>query len=143
MITDPILHEHLPDSHIDLIAGSYSVVLTTVMPDGQPQSTVVWCNTDGVHLLLNTMRGFQKEKNMRRNPRVTIFAFDPRNPLRNIEIRGLVVEMTEERAVEHDDQLTMLYLGKPHFFGDAVPVELRERFTPMICKVLPTRIRVE
>jgi PPOX class probable F420-dependent enzyme len=128
---------------MDLIAGPYSVVLTTVMLDGQPQSTVVWCNTDGIYVLLNTMRGFQKEKNMRRNPRVTIFAFDPRNPFRNIEVRGRVVEMTEEGAVEHNDQLTMLYLGKPHFFGDAVPAEFMERFTPVICKVLPMRVRVE
>jgi PPOX class probable F420-dependent enzyme len=133
----------IPESHMDLIAGPYSVVLTTVMLDGQPQSTVVWCNTDGTHVLLNTMRGFQKEKNMRRNPRVTIFAFDPRNPFRNIEVRGRVVEMTEEGAVEHNDQLTMLYLGKPHFFGDAVPAEFMERFTPVICKVLPMRVRVE
>jgi PPOX class probable F420-dependent enzyme len=133
----------IPESHMDLIAGPYAVVLTTVMLDGQPQSTVVWCNTDGTHVLLNTMRGFQKEKNMRRNPRVAIFAFDPRNPLRNIEVRGWVVEMTEEGAVEHNDQLTMLYLGKPHFFGDAVPAELEERFAPVLCKVLPRRVRVE
>lgn len=131
------------ESHIDLIAGPYSVALTTVMPDGQPQTTVVWCNTDGVHVLLNTMRGFQKEKNMRRNPKVTIFAYDPQNPLRNIEVRGEVVAMSEEGAVEHNDQMTMLYLGKPHFFGDAVPAELRDRFTPVICKVLPTHVRIE
>lgn len=143
MTSNPNLDDRLPDTHIDLIAGPYSAVLSTVMPDGQPQSTVVWCNTDGVHVLLNTMRGFQKEKNMRRNPKVTIFAFDPKNPFRNIEIRGLVVEMTEEGAVEHNNQLTMLYMGKPNFFGDAVPAELRERFTPVICKVLPTHVRVE
>lgn len=133
----------IPESHLDLIAGPYAAVLTTVMPDGQPQCTVIWCNTDGTHVLLNTMRGFQKERNMRRNPKVTILAYDPRNPLRNIEVRGEVVEMAEEGAVEHNDQLTMLYLGKPHFFGDAVPVEARERYTPVICKVLPTRVRVE
>jgi PPOX class probable F420-dependent enzyme len=128
---------------MDLIAGPHPAALATVMPDGQPQSTVVWCNTDGVHVLLNTMRGFQKEKNMRRNPRVTIFACDPTEPLRNIEVRGRVVEMTEQGAVEHNDQLTMLYTGKPHFFGDAVPAALQARFTPVICKVLPTRVRVE
>lgn len=133
----------IPQSHIDLIAGPYCVTLTTVMPDGQPQSTVVWCNTDGTHVLLNVMRGYQKEKNMRRNPKVTIFAFDPKNPLRNIEVRGRVVEMTEQGAIEHNDELTLLYLGKPHFFGDAVPAEYKERYTPVVCKVLPVRVRVE
>ena len=133
----------IPQSHIDLIAGPYSVILTTMMPGGQPQSTVVWCNCNGSHVLVNTMRGFQKEKNMRRNPKVTIFAFDPKNPLRNIEIRGKVVEMTEVGAVEHNDELTMLYLGKSRFFGDAVPAALKQRFTPVICKVAPGRVRVE
>lgn len=133
----------LPKSHLDLIAGPYAVILSTVMADGRPQSTVVWCNTDGVHVLLNTMRGYQKEKNMQRNPRVTIFVYDPGNPLRNIEVRGQVVEMTEAGAVEHNDELTMLYLGKPHFFGDAVPAEFQTRLTPVICKVLPTRVRID
>ena len=66
----------IPGSHRDLIAGPYPAALSTVMPDGQPQSTVVWCNTDGPHVLLNTMIGFRKEKNMRRNPKVTLFCFD-------------------------------------------------------------------
>jgi PPOX class probable F420-dependent enzyme len=133
----------IPKSHTDLIAGHYSVILTTMMPNSQPQSTVVWCNYDGRHVLVNTMRGFQKERNMRRNPQVTIFSFDPQNPLRNVEIRGRVVEMTEVGAVEHNDELTMLYLGKPHFFGDAVPANLKQRFTPIICKIAPVRVRVE
>lgn len=137
------MYYSIPESHLDLLTGPFSVVLTTVMPDGQPQSTVVWCNMDGPYVLLNTMRGYQKEKNLRRNPLVTLFCHDPRNPLRNIEVRGRVVEMTEAGAIEHNDQLTMLYIGKPHFFGDAVPAEFAGRYTPVICRVLPTRVRVE
>lgn len=82
-----------------------------------------------------------EEKNMRCNPKVTLFCRDPANPLRNISAPPPVVEMTEAGAVEHNDQLTMLYLGKPHFFGDAVPTHWRR--VPVICKVLPTRVHVE
>jgi hypothetical protein len=91
------------------------------------------------------MKGFRKEKNMRLNPRVSLLAYDPKNPLRNIEIRGFVVEMTEEGAVEHDDELARLYLGKPdaRFFGDAVPVELQSKYTPIRVRILPTLVRVE
>ena len=119
----------IPESYSDLIDGPYWAALTTVMPGGQPQTTPVWCNREGGYILTNTMRGFRKEKNMRANPRVTLLVCDPRNPVRNIEVRGLVVEMTEEGAVEHDDRLAQLYLGKPGatFFGDAVPAELAER----------------
>jgi len=58
---------------------------------------------------------------MRLNPKVSLLVYDPKNPLRNIEIRGLVIEMTEDGAVEHNDELARLYLGKADakFFGDA------------------------
>lgn len=134
---------HIPQSHVDLIDGPYATALATLMPGGGPQVTVVWCNRDGEHVLLNTMRGFQKERNMRRDPRVALLVADLGNPLHNIEVRGRVVAMTEEGAHAHNDALTMLYLGKPHFFGDAVPAALSERFTPVICRVAPERVRVE
>lgn len=135
----------IPESHRDLIDGPYVVALSTLMPDGQPQTTPVWCNREGDFILINVMKGFRKEKNMRLNPRVTLLAYDPRDPLRNIEIRGCIVEMTENGAVEHDDQLAQLYLGKPgaKFFGDAVPAEFAAHFVPVRVKIAPTRIRVE
>ena len=54
----------IPDSHRDLFDGDACVALTTIMPNGQPQITPVWCNRDGAYVLINTMRGFRKEKNM-------------------------------------------------------------------------------
>jgi hypothetical protein len=115
------------------------------MPDGQPQITPVWCNREDDFIFINVMKGFRKEKNMRANPKVSLLAYDPKNPLHNIEIRGCAVEMTEEGAVEHDDELARLYLGKPDakFFGDAVPEELQSSYTPVRVKIAPTHIRVE
>jgi PPOX class probable F420-dependent enzyme len=135
----------IPGTHIDLIDGAYTVALTTLMPDGQPQTTPVWCNRKGSCLFINVMKGFRKEKNMRLNPSVSLLAYDPKNPLRNLEIRGCVVEMTEEGAVEHNDELARLYLGKPDakFFGDAVLAELQTRYRPVRVKIMPTHIRVE
>ncbi|MEJ2751325.1 MAG: pyridoxamine 5'-phosphate oxidase family protein, partial [Chloroflexota bacterium] len=78
----------IPESHRDLLAGPVNVVLTTVMPDGQPQTTPVWCNLDGDEVLINTMKQFQKYKNMCLNPRVTLLAYRLDQPFRNIEVRG-------------------------------------------------------
>jgi hypothetical protein len=91
------------------------------------------------------MQGFRKEKNMRLNPKVSLLVYNPMNPLHNIEIRGCVVEMTEDGAVEHLDELTQLYLKKPdaRFFCDSIPAELQSRYTPVRVKILPTHIRVE
>ncbi len=135
----------IPDTHRDLFDGYACVALTTIMPDGQPQVTPVWSNLNEPYILINTMCGFRKEKNMRRNPRVTLLAFNPQQPLRNIEIRGTVVEMTEEGALEHLDQLTQLYMHKPgaRFFGDSVPAELQTRYVPIKIKISPLSIRVE
>jgi PPOX class probable F420-dependent enzyme len=130
--------------HSDLIDGPYWAALTTVMPDGQPQTTPVWCNREGSYLLTNTMRGFRKEKNMRANPRATLLIYDPRDPGRNIEVRGIVTEMTEVGAVEHLDRLTQLYLGKAdaRFFGDSVPADLVATYIPVKVTIAPIRVRV-
>lgn len=136
---------NIPDTHLDLIDGPYVVALSTVMPNGQPQVTPVWCNRKGEAIFINVMKGFRKEKNMRLNPNVSLLVYDPINPLRNIEIRGCVVEMSEERAIEHNDELARLYLNKRDatFFGDAVPAELQTHFTPVRVKIMPVHIRVE
>jgi PPOX class probable F420-dependent enzyme len=135
----------IPETHRDLIDGPYWAALTTLMPGGQPQITPVWCNRAGQYVLTNTMRGFRKERNMQADPRVALLVNDPRNPLRNIEVRGWVVEMTETGAVAHDDELARLYLGNPaaHFFGDAVPAALAARYCPIKVTIAPRQVRVE
>lgn len=133
----------IPESHRDLLAGPVNVVLTTVMPDGQPQTTPVWCNLDGDDLLINTMTQFRKQKNMRLNPLVTLLAYRLDDPLRNIEVRGRVVEMSEEGALEHLNALNLLYGSGPEFFGDSVDAELKEKFTPVKIRIRPFRVRVE
>jgi PPOX class probable F420-dependent enzyme len=130
----------IPATYRDLVDGPRVAALTTVMPDGRPQTTVVWCNYDGAHVLVNTMRGFRKEQNMRRNPKVTLLCYDPREPLRFLEVRGTVVEMTEEGALEHLDGLCELYTGASPYFGACVPAELKETETPVLCKILPTHV---
>jgi PPOX class probable F420-dependent enzyme len=115
------------------------------MPGGQPQSTPVWFDCAGDYVQINTMVGFQKERNLRRNPKVTLLIYDPQRPLRNLEIRGLVVEMTEVGALEHLNQLTRRYLRRPdaQFFGDSIPAELQEKYRPLKIRIAPTRVRTE
>jgi PPOX class probable F420-dependent enzyme len=114
--------------------------LTTVMPDGAPQTSVVWCDFDGTHVRVNTMRGFRKEKNMRANPRVTLLCFDPAEPLRSLEVRGTVVSMTEEGAMDHLDGLSRRYVGAAPYFGKCIDAKFRETETPVLCLIRPTRV---
>jgi PPOX class probable F420-dependent enzyme len=130
----------IPLEFMDLANGPPVAALTTVMPDGQPQTTVVWCDFDGTFVRINTMRGFRKEKNMRLNPKVTLLCYDPREPLRSLEIRGTVVEMTEVGALEHLDGLSERYTGASPYFGACVPAELKATETPILCKIQPTHV---
>jgi PPOX class probable F420-dependent enzyme len=134
------MNVQIPESFLDLVDGPRVAALTTLMPDGRPQTTAVWCNFDGRHVLVNTMRGFRKEKNMRLNPKVTLLCYDPRQPLRSLEVRGVVVEMTEMGAMEHLDSLSLLYTGKAPYFGECVPANFKETETPVLCKILPTHV---
>ncbi len=133
----------IPESHRELLEGPVNAVLTTVMPDGQPQTTPVWCNLDGDDVLINTMKQFRKHKNMRLNPMVTLLAFRLKNPYRNIEVRGRVIEMIEEEALAHLNELNALYGAGPEFFGDSVDAALRHKFTPVKVRIRPVRVRVE
>lgn len=52
-----------------------------------------------------------KDRNMRRDPRVALSIVDPDDPYRHLAIRGRVVRITEEGAVEHTDFLAKRHLG--------------------------------
>jgi PPOX class probable F420-dependent enzyme len=131
----------IPPSHVDLVDCPPVAALTTLMPNGTPQTSVVWCDVDGECVRVNTMRGFQKERNMRRNPKVTLLCYDPRDELRYLEIRGVVVEMAEDGAAAHLDALAARYLGRPvRYFGDVVPAELADEEVPVLCRIRPQRI---
>lgn len=134
------MSNQIPASFLDLVARPRVAAITTLMPDGSPQTTPVWCDFDGTYVRINTMRGFRKEKNMRANPKVTLLCYDPREPLRSIEIRGEVVEMTETGAMEHLDNLTFAYIGRKPYFGECVAAELREKEIPTLCKIHPFHV---
>ena len=86
--------------------------LATIMPDGSPQITQLWVETDGEHVLINTNEGSQKEKNVSRDPRVAVNVVDPANAWRIAMVRGRVVEVTTEGAIEQIDRLAKKYIGR-------------------------------
>ncbi len=100
-----------PEKFKDLVDKKSFAHLGTLMPDGSPQVTPVWWDFDGTHILVNSARGRQKDKNMRRDPRVSFEVSDPDNPYRHMEIRGRVVEITEEGARDHIDKMAKKYMG--------------------------------
>lgn len=108
----------LPDGLLALLQRPSSCYLATSMPDGSPQITLTWVDTDGEHVLINTVRGHQKVRNIDRDPRVAVSISDPDNPSKYFEIRGRVSSVTTEGAAEHIEKLAQRYLGRPYpWFG--------------------------
>ena len=130
----------IPDSHRDLLSDSIHGVLSTIMPDGQPQSSIVWTDYDGTYVLINTTLERQKGRNMCSNPKVALLVIDPKDISRWIEIRGNVVEISRVGAEVHADKLTQLYTGKQRFYGDIYPVEKKQKETRVIVKIEPLKL---
>jgi PPOX class probable F420-dependent enzyme len=128
------MSQSIPDKYRDLFTKRAFASLATIMPDGGPQVTPVWVDLEGDLVLVNTARGRQKDKNMRRDPRVAMAIIDPENPYRYLEIRGRVAEITEEGADAHIDKMAKKYLG-----ADKYPYRQPSE-TRVIFKIQPERV---
>jgi len=105
--------EQIPEKYVDLLKKKAFASLGTIMRDGSPQVTPVWVDYDGKFVRVNSALGRVKDKNMRRDPRVSLSIQDPENPYRHLEIRGKVAEITQNGADDHINSLSQKYLGKP------------------------------
>src|SRR6202165_2222756 len=101
----------IPDKYRDLFSKRAFASLATLMPDGRPQVTPVWTDLEGDYVLFNSAKGRQKDKNVRRDPRVAMAIIDPDNPYRYLEIRGRVVEIEGGGDDARVDKLAKKYLG--------------------------------
>jgi PPOX class probable F420-dependent enzyme len=130
--------KNIPESHADLVSDdvlSYAY-LATIMPNGTPQLSPVWFNTDGEHLLINTAKGRVKDRNMRARPYVAVVVHLQEQPYRYIQFRGKIVGITEEGARQHINNLSGKYTGNYEYeLND--PDEVRVMY-----KLLPEHIQV-
>ncbi len=104
----------LPDGFVDMMRKPSPCFLTTLMPDGSPQTTETWVDTDGEHVIINTVQTHLKVKNIARDPRVAVAVCDATDPSRYYAIRGRVVKTTTEGGAEHIEALSQRYMGGPY-----------------------------
>ena len=100
----------LNDAVRKLLDEPNPAVLGTINPDGSPQTSVVWVGRDGDDLLISSAAGRRKERNMRRDPRVSLSVWDRDDPERYAEIRGLAV-VTDDVGRELAVRLAEKYDG--------------------------------
>lgn len=99
---------------LDLLRKPSLGFIATTMPDGSPQLTQVWVDTDGKHVVVNSVQTHVKVRNIERDPRVAITVADSDDPSSYYQVRGRVIETTTDGAVEHIEVLAHKYLGTPY-----------------------------
>jgi PPOX class probable F420-dependent enzyme len=117
----------LPDALVALLQTPALCYLATTMPAGSPQLTQTWVDTDGEHVVINSVLTHQKVRNIKRDPRVAVALSDPARPGFFYQVRGTVTAVETEGAVEHIEKLSQKYTGGPYpWYGgrDAVRVML-------------------
>jgi PPOX class probable F420-dependent enzyme len=126
----------IPERMADLLAREKKAFanLALVKKDGTPQVTPVWFDYDGTHIIINTARGRVKDRIMHHHPVVALSSYDPANPYRYLQIRGKVVEETEQGAAETIADLNEKYNGRREY-------PLREGEVRVTYKVLPERVQ--
>lgn len=124
----------LSDDLVAVLRSPALCYVATLMPDGSPQLTQTWVDTDGTHVVINIVAGMQKARNLERDPRVAVAVSDPAVPALFTQIRGRVVEMTSVGGVDSIHALAHKYTGKPYaWYGG------REQ-TRVIVRIEPERI---
>jgi PPOX class probable F420-dependent enzyme len=103
----------LPDELLALLRGPSTCYIATLMKDGSPQLTQVWVDTDGEHVVINTVDSHIKAHNLRRDPRVAVTVSSPERPGRYFQIRGRAT-LSYDGAVEHIERLSHKYTGRPY-----------------------------
>lgn len=127
--------ENIPEGYEELFGRKTFAHVATLMEDGTPQVTPVWVDYDGEHVLINTVRGRQKERNLTRDPKIGLSILDPEDPYTYLSIRGEVAEVTEDGAVEHIDALARRYLDVEEY-----PYHDDEEAERVIVKIRPDRV---
>ncbi len=113
------------DEAVEIIEGKNFAYVATVMPDGSPHISPVWIDRDEDMLLINTVPGRVKQRNVSRDPRVAISMIQEKSPYRHLFIRGRVIEQTKEGALDHINRLARKYLGKEYPWNDRNRIILR------------------
>ena len=104
----------LPEDLLALLRQPSICYLATTMPDGSPQLTQTWVDTDGEHVLINSVQTHVKIRNIARDPRVAVAISARERPSRYCWVRGRVLQVTTDGAAAHIDTLSQKYIGKPY-----------------------------
>ena len=126
--------EEISEPVANIIKQRNFAFLATLSKDGSPQVTPTWIDIDDTTILVNTAEGRIKQKNVSRDPRVSISLVDEENPYSMVTIKGRVIEQTNDGADEHIDKLAKKYLNIDKYPGHSSNIKR------IILKIKPEKV---
>lgn len=101
----------LPNDARELFNRKNFAHVTSLMPDGSPQASPVWCEAVGNDVVINVDASTIKARNFRQDPRVAVSIVDQEKPYEAVFIRGRVTDIRPDTEGRHIDSLAKKYLG--------------------------------
>jgi PPOX class probable F420-dependent enzyme len=131
----------LSEPIIRFFRGRNFAFLGTINKDGSPQVTPVWIDIiesqnspDRGLIIINTAMDRLKQKNVSRDPRISISMVDESNPYSMVTIKGRVIEQTTQGADNNIDDLARKYLDAERYPSHSSSVKR------IILKIKPEKI---
>lgn len=128
----------LPPQVLDLLRDRNYAVIAALDGKGRPHQTLVWVDTDGRNVIVNSAQGRAKVRHLERNPIVSLLVFHRHDFYHWARISGRVVDMTTGGAEDHIHQLAKRYWDKERY--PLAPDMIRVRIVIEPMKVLYRRV---
>ncbi|MBL1095287.1 PPOX class F420-dependent oxidoreductase [Streptomyces coffeae] len=119
-----------------LLDSPVFIIVGTLQPDGSPQMSPVWVKRDGDELLFSTTMGRQKQRNIDRDPRVSVLVQPADSPYTYAEIRG-AASYTTEGGDELIDELSLKYAGKKYAEFNPAAAQDNQR---IVVRITPKKV---
>lgn len=111
---------------------SLTATLACLNANGTIHQSPVWVDTDDGHILLNTVRGRLKDRNLRTRPRLSLMFTDPTNAYHWMSIQGQVADVIDEDDPQHGHIATeSINAMSAKYLGEAT-YPLRDPHSPEI-----------
>ena len=105
----------ITDRARELLSAPNFAHVATLREDGHIHGVLVWVDVEDDRVVLNSAEGRAWPNNVQRDPRISLTVPNGENPYETVNIRGRVVEVTNEDADDHIDAMAMKYLGQDSY----------------------------
>ena len=135
--------DDLPAAHLKLLDEAVTASMSCLNGNGSIHISPVWVSRDNEHILVNSVRGRQKDRNLRQRRHASLLFLNPEDAYHWMSIQGVVDDIIDEDdpvrgsvATDSINQLSQMYLRESTYpLRDPDGTEVRSLY-----RIRPTRV---